>query len=127
MTGASVAPGQKYWKLVSAQYCDVSDSPNNCANLPGGLDGWGIYVMIRDEGGNRAEAPVFIGSTQSTDVKSASDMCNCNYSLTISDAPITVGNYPSDAMGGMGMVSVYKNWSARSHVRYFLTFQLTTR
>lgn len=127
VSGASVAPGQKYWKLVKALYCDFLDDRNNCANLPGGPEGWGVYVMIRDESGNRAEAPLLIGGSQSTDVKSASDMCNCNYSVPITDSPFYLGNNPSDSLSGMGMVSVLRNWSARAHVRYFLTFQLTTR
>ncbi len=130
----TVAPGQKYWHLVKALYCDTNDTRNNCPNLPGGGIGTNTYVILLDENGGRASAALIVknsdGSLAGVDElgpeKSATDLCNCNYSFFTNDWPIQVGGAPSDTVSGLGEYSVAAKLS-KYHVRYFLWFQLLTR
>lgn len=131
---ANVAPGQQYWHLTKALYCDDRDERNNCRNLPGGDVGTNIYVMLRAAGGARTSAPLIVtkpdGSTAGVDdlgpEKSADDMCSCNYSFLSTSWPIKVAGAPSDTISGMGLYSVRLGHS-QAHTRYFLWFQLITR
>jgi hypothetical protein len=135
VTWANVAPGQKYWHLVKALYCDDHDTRNDCPNLPGGDTGTGIYVTLLAENGTRTSAPLLVtkdnGNVATVDdigpEKSPTDMCNCNYSFLANQWPIQVGGgQPSDKIGGMGLYSVRMQLK-QAHTRYFLTFQLVTR
>ncbi len=131
---ANVAPGQKYWHLKEALYCDDRDTRNDCPNRPGGDIGTSIYVMLSGEGGGRASAPLIVtkndGSTAGVDdlgpEKSPDDGCNCNYSFLATNWPIKVGGNPSDTVSGLGLYSVRMKLP-QAHTRYFLWFQLTTR
>ncbi len=123
----SAAPGQRFWHLARALYCDTNDERNNCPNLPGGGTGTSTYVMLIDAGGNRTTAPLLInGSLSNEEQKSADDPCQCNYSFPDSDATIQIGGAPSDAISGLALYSVKARLS-QYHVRYFLWFQYLTR
>ncbi len=127
---ASVAPGQKYWHLAKATYCDTNDEHDYCQNLPGGGIGTDTYVMLIGAGGERASAPISVIGLDNKVVdmqeKSASDMCNCNYSWQSNAATVQILGAPSDKISGLGLFSVKANLR-NFHVRYFLTFQLVTR
>ncbi len=133
-TAAAVSPGQKYWHLTQALYCDLDDERNGCNNRPGGGGGTATYVMLSSEGGGRTSAPLLVtrtnGSVATVDdlgeEKRPDDMCNCNYSFLSSDWFIKVGGYPSDAINGLGLYSVRLKLR-QAHTRYFLWFQLMTR
>jgi hypothetical protein len=131
----NVAPGQKYWHLARALYCDDRDTRNDCPNLPGGDTGTNIYVMLIGAGGWRESAPLKVvkddGSLATVDdlgpEKSADDMCRCNYSFIANHWPIQVGGaYPSDKISGLGLYSVRMKIQ-NAHTRYYLTFQLVTK
>ncbi len=131
---ASAAPGQSYWHLTKALYCDQEDPGNNCPNLPGGGKGTSIYVTLLSASGARTSAPLIVIKTDGSragvnDIgpeKSASDMCNCNYAWEADGSTISVDGAPSDKISGLALYSVaYKR--DRFHVRYFLTFQQFTR
>ena len=127
----NVAPGQKYWRIVKAVYCDSNDEHDYCQNLPGGPLGTDTYVSLIGAGGERASAPLSIVNASDGKVldmaeKSASDMCNCNYSWQSNGFTVQVVGAPSDKISGMALFSVkarLSNW----HVRYFITYQLLTR
>ncbi len=133
-SAATVSPGQKYWHLTKALYCDDRDERNDCPNLPGGSVGTNIYVMLLGEGGGRTSAPLAVtkydGSAATTDdlgpEKPAEDMCGCNYSFLATSWPIRVGSYPSDTVSGLGLYSVRMRLP-QAHTKYFLWFQLMTR
>lgn len=131
----NVAPGQKYWHLARALYCDDRDTRNDCPNLPGGDTGTNIYVMLIGAGGWRESSPLKIikddGSIATVDdlgpEKPANDMCNCNYSFIANHWPVMVGGaYPSDKISGLGLYSVRMKIQ-NAHTRYYLTFQLVTK
>ncbi len=133
---ANVAPGQGYWHLVKATYCDAYNNSNphqhdfGCDEMPGGPAGTNIYVMtggasidvIKPDGTNVGSNPSIVG-----DKKSPNDMCNCTYSFMDADYRVSVAGAPSDAIGGFCMCSVNFGWGSRAHVRYFLYFQYVTR
>ncbi len=132
---ANAAPGQKYWHLARALYCDDRDTRNDCPNLPGGDTGTNIYVMLIGAGGWRESAPLKVvkddGSLATVadlgPEKSPEDMCRCNYSFIATHWPIQVGGaYPSDKISGLGLYSVRMKLP-QAHTRYYLTFQLVTR
>ncbi|MGB8644679.1 MAG: hypothetical protein WCF84_05545 [Anaerolineae bacterium] len=134
---AAVAPGQQYWRLKSALYCepeDVNPDPA-CTGLPGGGNDTSMYISLIDQNGNRTEGELVVISPQNglsdegtlAKVKSPSDMCKCNYSWEVSDYSVKVKGLASDVISGFCLCSVHRGWGSRAHVRYFLTFQLTTR
>ncbi len=139
---ADVAPGQEYWRLVKALYCDAAsdgsqdgDGRNGCPEMPGGPLGVGTYVMLLNPDGSRAEAQLNVrfengtGDKIGPDIispKDAGDQCNCNYSWESSNYLVQVEG-ASDAVGGLCLCSRYKNFGSRSHVRYFFWFQKTIR
>jgi hypothetical protein len=126
--GGSVPPGQKFWHLAKAMFCDLKDKHDYCQDLPGGGSGTSTYIMLIDANGARTTAPLIVtkadGKTATPDdigiQKSAADMCNCNYSFLSSGWLIQVGGAPSDKISGLSLPQNY-------HVRYFLTFQSVTR
>ncbi len=130
----SVAPGQKYWHLKRAQYCDDRDERNDCPNLPGGDIGTSIYITLLDSSGNRTSGSILVrkddGSFATVDdlgpEKSPGDPCNCNYAYLANQWPIQVAGAPSDTVSGLGLYSVRMK-RPQAHTRYYLTFQLLTR
>jgi hypothetical protein len=119
---ANVAPGQKFWHLQKALYCDIRDTRFDCPNLPGGSDGLGIYVLL--VGG---KAPLVVnGTPDNLEDKSSDPYCQCTYERFPDGKSIQVGSYPSDKIGGLALSSV-KTQIPQTHVRYFLTFELVTR
>lgn len=119
---ANVAPGQKYWHLARALYCDLRDTRFDCPNLPGGSDGIGIYVLLVN-----GKAPLVIdGTPANLEDKSNDPYCQCTYQLFPDGKMIQVGNFPSDKIGGLALSSV-KTKIPQTHVRYFLTFELVTK
>jgi hypothetical protein len=119
---ANVAPGQKYWHLARALYCDIRDTRFDCPNLPGGSDGIGIYVLLVN-----GKAPLVLdGAPANLEDKSNDPYCQCTYELFPDGKTIQVGNFPSDKIGGLALSSV-KTKVPQTHVRYFLTFELVTR
>jgi hypothetical protein len=124
---ASVTPGQQYWRLVRALYCDYTEVRFDCPSLPGGPAGTNTYVMLISPAGNRAEAPLLLnGTLSSLEQKTATDMCNCNYSFPDDEWAISIGGAPSDAISGLALFSV-KFGLRQYHVRYFLTYHLSTK
>ncbi len=127
---AALTPGQKYWRIVKAVYCDSNDEHDYCQDQPGGLTGTSTYIMLIGSGGWRESAPVSVvssnGKTLELAEKTATNMCNCNYDFESNGYTIQVLGAPSDKIGGMALYSV-KAKLANFHVRYFITFQLLTR
>jgi hypothetical protein len=126
----NVAPGQKYWRISRALYCDTNDEHDYCNDLPGGSLGTDTYILLTGAGGWRESAPLSVVSSngQVLDVqeKSVTDTCNCSYSFLSNGYTVQVLGAPSDKISGMALYSVkarLSNW----HVRYFVTFQLVTR
>lgn len=120
---ASVAPGQKYWHLTQALFCDIKDTRPDCVDLPGGIEGIGVYVTLA---GGKAPLVPNGGSTENLEDKSEDPECQCTYEVFPDGKPIQVGNFPSDKMSGLALKSVTES-RPQTHVRYFLTFQLVTR
>lgn len=131
-----VQPGQGYWHLAKAVYCDAFDNSDphrhdfGCSEMPGGSQGTSIYVMtggaaidvIAPDGRNVGDDPAVIG-----DLKSPNDMCQCTYAFESSNYRISVRGAPSDAIGGFCLCSHNFGWGSRAHVRYFLYFEYITR
>lgn len=119
---ANVAPGQKYWRLARALYCDIRDTRFDCPNLPGGSDGIGIYVLLAN-----GKAPLLLNGTPANlEDKSNDPHCQCTYELFPDGKTIQIGNFPSDKISGLALSSV-KTKIPQTHVRYFLKFELVTR
>ncbi len=120
---ANVAPGQKFWHLARALYCDLEDARNDCKNLPGGDHGIGVWIRLVD-----GYAPVMLdGIVQNLPDKSSDSQCQCTFVLDFPDGRgIQIANFSSDKIGGLALSSV-KTQIPQTHVRYFLTFQLMTR
>lgn len=119
---ANVAPGQKYWHLARALYCDLEETRFDCPNLPGGSHGIGVWVTLVN-----GKAPLILdGSPANLEDKSSDRECQCTYTLDFPGPAIQVGNYPSDKISGLALKSV-RVPNPNTHVRYFLTFQLVTR
>lgn len=127
---ANVAPGQKYWRIAKAVYCDTNDEHDYCQDLPGGLLGVDTYILLTGAGGWRESAPLSVvsggGQNLALEEKSATDTCNCNYSFFSNGYTVQVLGAPSDKISGMALYSVKARLS-NFHVRYFVTFQLVTR
>lgn len=114
---ATVASGQKFWRLTKVVFEDVAESGNSHT----------IFVMLRDESGKRVDAKIkwwgeFTGDLPDDPQKSPDDICQCNYALFMyGDAygVMVADQYPSDKATGMIM-------PMKRHVNYRLWFQLTT-
>jgi hypothetical protein len=126
-----VEPGQKYWRLVKAVYCDFIEENFGCPDRPGNTSGTSIYVInggapidvIRPDGVNVGGDPSQIG-----DLKAPNDPCECSWTMLVSDYRISVVGAPSDAIGGFSLYTVGGNVLAgHAHVRYFLYFDYVTR
>ena len=132
---ANVEPGQGYWHLAHAIYCDAFDSSDDrkydfgCEEGPGGGAGTSIYVMsggnvidVWAGGENVTDDPTIVG-----DKKNPGDMCQCDYSFEATNVKINVRGAPSDAIGGFCLCGVNFGWGSRAHVRYFLYFEYRIR
>ena len=128
---ANVAPGQGYWHLAKAVYCDFTEDNFGCPDMPGNRNGTSIYVMdggapidvFRPDGTNVGGDRSVIG-----DLKQPNDPCACTWTFLVSDYRISVAGAPSDALGGFCLCTVHGNVLAgHAHVRYFLYFQYITR
>jgi CRP-like cAMP-binding protein len=114
---ANVAHGQKFWRVTSLKFEDITESGNDHT----------IYIKIFDESGKRTEAKVKWWGEGSGDLpdpeqKTASDICDCNYGLFMFGDGYgvkIVDQYPSDQVTGMIM-------PMRRHVNYKIQYQLTT-
>ncbi len=128
---AQVAPGQKYWHLVHAVYCDFVEDNFGCPDRPGNRNGTSIYVInggapidvVRPDGVNVGGDPSQIG-----DLKAPDDPCECSWTFLVSDYKVSVAGAPSDAIGGFSLYTVGGNvLQGHAHVRYFLYFDYVTR
>ena len=128
---ANVQPGEKYWHLVKAVYCDFIEENFGCPDRPGNTSGTSIYVInggapidvVRPDGVNVGGDPSQIG-----DLKAPNDPCECSWTMLVSDYRISVAGAPSDAIGGFSLYTVGGNVLAgHAHVRYFLYFDYITR
>lgn len=128
---ANVQPGEKYWHLVKAVYCDFIEENFGCPDRPGNTSGTSIYVIdggapidvIRPDGTNVGGDPTQIG-----DPKAPDDMCECSWTWLVSDYRVSVAGAPSDAIGGFALYTVGGHVLAgHAHVRYFLYFDYITR
>ena len=132
---ANVQPGEGYWHLTKAIYCDAFDGSDprkfnfGCDEMPGGGVGTNIYVMSQGSpidvyagGTNVGDDPTVIG-----DKKNPGDMCDCDYSFESADYRISVRGAPSDSISGFCLCSKNFGWGSRAHVRYFLYFEYRTR
>lgn len=128
---ANVQPGEKYWRLVKAVYCDFVEENFGCPDRPGNRSGTSIYVInggapldvIRPDGTNVGGDPSQIG-----DLKAPNDPCECSWTWLVSDYKVSVAGAPSDAIGGFALYTVGGNvLEGHAHVRYFLYFDYVTR
>lgn len=128
---ANVQPGEKYWHLVQAVYCDFVEENFGCPDRPGNRSGTSIYVInggapidvIRPDGTNVGGDPSQVG-----DLKKPGDPCDCSWTWLVSDYKVSVAGAPSDAIGGFSLYTVGGNVLAgHAHVRYFLYFDYVTR
>lgn len=148
---ANVAPGQQYWKLRYARYCDWApeDQYNTCEGFPGGGDGVGIWIMTVDEAGNCVTTPVTDtlndGSTHPLNPDMLKTInyawnpyglaCDQDYEKEMygEGNTISVPGLPSDTITELQLCAKspppgYNPPNCgHAHVRYFLIFQRTTR
>lgn len=148
---AQVAPGQQYWHLKYARYCDWApdDKHETCPGFPGGGMGTSIYVMTVDETGNCITTDV------NDDINDGSKYPLTTDALKKIDYPWNPYNYPCTENYEKGMYGEGNSISVpglpsdkitqlqlcatnpppgynpppcgHTHVRYFLIFQRTTR
>lgn len=141
-TPANVAPGQQYWHLTKATFCDVppTNAPkgyDSCPGFPGGETDHTIYVAVTNADGSCATATVKhqinTGESPALEQKHVAypwNSCDTDYEWAMygEGNDIWIDGLPSDRMGSLVMNSPQLNWSGnRAHVRYFLLFQMTTR
>ncbi len=148
---AEVAPGQPYWHLKYARFCDwaPTDEFNTCEGFPGGGDGHEIWIMTVDEAGNCIETPVTDTLNDGTDFPLTPDMlkviaypwnpygyaCDKDYEKGMygEGNTISVPGLPSDKITELQLCakSPPPGYNpppcGHAHVRYFLIFQRTTR
>jgi hypothetical protein len=113
----SVGHGQKFWRVTSLKFEDISEANNDHT----------IYVKILDENGKRTEANIKwwgdgSGDQPPQEQKKADDICDCNYGLFMFGDGYGVkidDQHPSDQVVGMIM-------PMRRHVNYKVIFQLVT-
>jgi hypothetical protein len=141
-TPANVAPGQLYWRLASAVFCDVPakghEHEETCPDYPGGMLDHTVYVVVLDEGGGCASNVNILHEMNTGDrvplvVKHEQypwASCATDYQWTMygEGNDFWLADLPSDRIGGLVLNSPQLNWAEnRAHVRYFLIFQRTTR
>lgn len=114
---ATVASGQKFWRVISVKFEDVAESGSDHT----------IYVKVLDENGKRVDGKKLRltsdgGLSELLDEKPDGDLCNCNFNYPMFGDGYGVqieDQYPSDKVAGMRM-------PLNQHVNYRVTFQLTT-
>lgn len=149
-TPAQVAPGQQYWHLKYARYCDWSpdDAHATCDGFPGGGMGTSIYVMTVDESGNCITTDVNDDINDGSKYPLTTDAlkkieyswnpygyaCDQNYEKGMygEGNGISVPGMPSDRIEGLCLcnktpVEGQSILQGHAHVRYFLIYQRTTR
>lgn len=145
---ASVAPGQQYWRLKDARYCDWSpnDKDNTCPGFPGGIMDHSIYVMPIDENGECVDTSVTDiyndGSDHTVTIDQRKDVaypwnsypCRKDYEIAMygEGNDISVPGLPSDKITSLCLcnktpVDGQGILQGHAHVRYFLVFQRATR
>lgn len=148
---ANVAPGQQYWKLKYARYCDWAPTDNfeTCPNFPAGGMGHSIYIMVVDEGGNCVTTEVNDILNDGSKHPLTPDMlkkiefpwnpygfaCDQDYEKEMygEGNTISVPGLPSDTITELQLCATSPPSGynpppcGKAHVRYFLIFQRTTR
>lgn len=147
---ASVAPGQQYWRLKYARYCDwaPNESMNPCNGFPGGIMDHTIYIMALDPSGACANNPtVNIHLNNGTNYQYGTDKaktipyawysspCLTDWEKEMygEGNDISIDGLPSDTITNLKLCSAnppagYNPPSCgHAHVHYFLVFQQTTR
>lgn len=148
---AQVNPGEQYWHLKYARFCDwaPTDKYNTCEGFPGGGDGHEIWVMVVDEQGECVETPVKNTLNDGSDFPLTPDMlksiaypwnpygfkCNRDYEKAMygEGNTISVPGLPSDTITELQLCAktapdgLNPPPCGKAHVRYFLIFQRTTR
>lgn len=148
---AQVNPGEKYWHLKYARFCDwaPTDKYNTCEGFPGGGDGHEIWIMVVDEQGDCIETPVKNTLNDGSDFPLTPDMlktiaypwnpygfrCDKDYEKAMygEGNTISVPGLPSDTITELQLCAktapdgLNPPPCGKAHVRYFLIFQRTTR
>lgn len=148
---ASVAPGQQYWRLRYARYCDwaPTDKFDPCPGFPAGTMGTYIYVMTVDEQGNCVTTNVTDEINDGSLHPLTPDMvkkidypwnpynfsCTQDYEKEMygEGNSMSVPGLPSDKITELSLCSKSPPPGynpppcGHVHVRYFLIFQRTTR
>lgn len=141
-TPANVAPGQSYWRLVSAVFCDVPakghEKEETCPDYPGGMLDHTVYIAVLDENGGCAENVNVLHEMNTgervplvTKVQTYPwTSCATDYEWTMygEGNAFWLADLPSDRIDGLVLNSPQLNWAEnRAHVRYFLIFQRVKR
>lgn len=138
---ADVAPGQTYWRLVSAVFCDVpppGQKEKTCPDSPGDILDHTVYIAVLDEKGACVENPPIlheINTGERIPLTSKFQMvpwtgCATDYEWSMygESSDFWLDGLPSDRIGGLLLNSPQLNWAEnRAHVRYFVIFQRTVR
>jgi hypothetical protein len=141
-TPANVSPGEPYWRLVSALFCDVPkpghEREESCPGYPGGNLDHTVYIVVLNEDGscaenvqvqhviNTGEMPPLVTKHQTYPWASCAE--DWEWTMYGEASDFWVDGLPSDRIGGLVLNSPQLNWAEhRAHVRYFLIFQRTTR
>ena len=148
---AQVSPGQQYYRLKYARYCDWApdDKHETCPNFPAGGMGHSIYIMVVDESGNCIETDVNDILNDGSKHPLTPDMlkkiefpwnpygfaCDKDYEKEMygEGNDISVPGLPSDTITQLQLCATNPPPGynpppcGRAHVRYFLIFQRATR
>lgn len=117
---ASVASGQKFWRVVSLRW-EKSDDHS-------------IYIKVVDENGKmvRGKKLVSEGTVDPKvyrEEKPEGDVCDCNFNKDMFGDGYTIyldDAYPSEKASGMCMCGIQNVFSHKAHVNYRIIFQLAT-
>ncbi len=147
---AQVAPGQQYWRLKYARYCDwaPNDSFDPCPGFPGGSASPGLWIMATDQSGacaSNATAKVELndGSVQEFGPDKIKTIaypwypgpCQTDWEKGMygEGNNVSIEGFPSDTITNLKLCSANPPAGynpplcGHAHVRYFLVYQLTTR
>ncbi len=148
---AQVAPGQQYYRLRYARYCDWAPNDNyeTCPNFPAGGMGHSIYIMVVDEAGGCITTDVNDILNDGSKHPLTPDMlkriefpwnpygfaCDQDYEKEMygEGNDISVPGLPSDTITQLQLCATNPPDGlnpppcGKAHVRYFLIFQRTTR
>lgn len=148
---AQVSPGQQYYHLKYARYCDWAPNDNfeTCPGFPAGGMGHSIYIMVVDENGNCINTDVTDILNDGSKHPLTPDMlkkiefpwnpygfkCDMDYEKEMygEGNTISVPGLPSDTITELQLCATnpppgYNPPNCgHAHVRYFLIFQRTTR